>query len=123
MGGINDIKSACHAVGLKARNVTMRYDNELGEQVFTFAIDGEDDVVVSAPHNLTAEQIVAMALQAMKPPAAPLGLLKMPDLGPKVDPRQIDLEDAISDAKAQEIEHKGEKYELAHDGAPNSLFF
>jgi hypothetical protein len=131
----------------------MRYDNELGEQVFTFVIDGEDDVVVSVPHNLTSEQIVAMALQAMKPQTAPLGLLKMPDIGPKVDPskldpthpawplaegtmtgsrtpviehndpRQIDLEDAISDAKAKEIEHKGEKYELAHDGAPTSLFF
>lgn len=120
MGGINDIKGQMIGVlpsGSSLKAVRMRYDNEAGHQVFEMDIvepTGPRTIWFRSKPDASVEEITGQALAQLQ--GNQMGLMQMPDIGP--DPRQYDLEDAI-----KTVEHKGEKYELAHDGAPKALFF
>lgn len=153
MSGINDIKNAFAkaAPGIDLRAVRMRYEGD--EQVLEFDIcraDGAKQTVVERLPNtarmtalLDAAMKVAKALgasvsiaqdntpvaQDSNPIAqqAAQGLAKLvgePVVTPNGGEIVIDMPyDRPAEMKVSEIEHQGEKYELVHDGHPQTLFF
>mgnify|MGYP000955720047 CR=1 FL=1 len=149
MGGINDLKNAFQAAAphVQVSAVRMRYDNANKKQVIEADIvDAQGartitesiDMGLATPLMCEALAKAAAAIGATVPeepapaekPQSLMGDIgggDAPILGKPLDAGQtlkvIDAP-AGSDLKPGDvINHKGEKYELAHDGSPSTLFF
>ena len=129
MSGINDIKNAFAkaAPGLDLRAVRMRYEGS--ETVLEFDICRADGAKQTVEERLPIEAGMTPLLDAAMRVAKALGAqVTVQDNTPAMAEKAaegiaqlVSVSDPVS--APVEIEHQGEKYELAHDGSPTTLFF
>lgn len=135
MSGITDIKNAFAkaAPGIDLRAVRMRYDHDASEQVFEFDICRADGAKQTVEERIPAGVMTPQMIEMARKVATAIGAKV--DLQDNTPSQAIPLAEKAAEGIAQivsvsepvsapvEIEHQGEKYELAHDGSPQTLFF